>query len=114
MKPIAAAKTKYGIWGLIVGACVTMIIGFAWGGWTTESTTKSLSQDAVLESQSAICVAQFKQVKNYAVKFKEFEDTSSYSRADFIEKGGWDRMPGQSEANYAVSQACANELETAI
>jgi len=114
MKPIAAAKTKYGIWGLIVGACVTMIVGFAWGGWTTESTTKSMSQDAVLVSQVAICVAQFKQVENYAEKIKEFEAVTSYSRAGFIEKGGWDKMPGQTEADYEVSQACADELESAI
>ena len=24
-------KLKYGAWGLIVGAVITMIIGFAWG-----------------------------------------------------------------------------------
>ena len=114
MKPIAAAKTKYGIWGLIVGACLTMIVGFAWGGWSTESTTKSIAQDAVLSSQVAICVAQFKKIENYAEKFKEFEAATSYSRAGIIEKGGWDKMPGQTEADYEVAQACASELETAI
>ena len=114
MKPLPAAKTKYGIWGLIVGACVTMIIGFAWGGWTTESTTISMSNEAVLSSQVTICVAQFKQIENYAEKFKEFMAVNSYSKAGFIENGGWDKMPGQVEADYEVSQACANELESAI
>ena len=31
MKPETAAKMKYGIWGLICGAVIAMIIGFAWG-----------------------------------------------------------------------------------
>ena len=40
MTPVTAAKVKYGVWGLIGGAIIAMIIGFAWGGWTTSGTTK--------------------------------------------------------------------------
>ena len=29
MKPETAGKIKYGVWGLIVGAVIAMIIGFA-------------------------------------------------------------------------------------
>jgi hypothetical protein len=114
MKPVTAAKTKYGIWGLIIGACVTMIVGFSWGGWSTSSTTKNIAQEAVVNSEAVICVAQFRQIENYAEKMKEFEETTSYSRAEFIGKGGWDKMPGQNEADYQVAQACANELESTI
>ena len=32
MKPETAGKIKFGVWGLIVGAVIAMIIGFAWGG----------------------------------------------------------------------------------
>ena len=32
MKPETAGKLKFGVWGLIVGAVIAMIIGFAWGG----------------------------------------------------------------------------------
>ncbi len=31
MKPDSAAKIKYGVWGLICGAVIAMIIGFTWG-----------------------------------------------------------------------------------
>jgi hypothetical protein len=47
-------------------------------------------------------------------RFKEFEKVSSYRRAQFIEKGGWDKMPGQEESDYAVSRACADGLEFLI
>ena len=40
MKLETAAKIKYGVWGLICGAVIAIIVGFAWGGWTTSSTTK--------------------------------------------------------------------------
>ena len=31
MKPETAGKVKFGVWGLIVGAVIAMIIGFAGG-----------------------------------------------------------------------------------
>jgi hypothetical protein len=34
----------------------------------------------------------------------------SWKRADFIEKGGWDKMPGQEKAGCLVSRACADGL----
>jgi hypothetical protein len=114
MKPEIAGKIKFGIWGLIVGAIITIIIGFAWGGWTTFRTTQKMSDEAVLASQAAICVAQFMKQPNHEEKFKEFKELSSYQRAQFIEKGGWDIMPGQEKAGYLVARACSDGLELLI
>ena len=114
MKPETAGKVKYGIWGLIVGGIVAMIIGFAWGGWTTSRTTKTMTEEAVLASQAAICVAQFMKQPDNEEKLKELGEINSWERAKFIEKGGWDKMPGQKEADYAVSRACADGLELLI
>ena len=111
MKPETAGKVKFGVWGLIFGAVIAMIIGFAWGGWTTSSTTKTMSEEAVLASQAAICVAQFMKDPKHEETFKEFKELSTYERAEFIDKGGWDIMPGQEKAGYAVARACADGLE---
>ena len=43
MKPETAGKVKYGVWGLICGAVIAMIIGFAWGGWSTKGTTHKMT-----------------------------------------------------------------------
>jgi hypothetical protein len=110
MKPENAGKIKYGVWGLIVGGIVSMIIGFGWGGWTTAATTKTMSEEAVLASQSAICVAQFMKDADHQEKLKELGEIDSWKRAEFIEKGGWDKMPGQENAGYAVTRACADGL----
>jgi hypothetical protein len=111
MKPEMEMKIKFGVGGLICGAIVAMIIGFAWGGWVTASTTQKMSDEAVLASQAAICVAQ---VMKDPSRFKEFEGIDSNKRYDFIEKGGWDKMPGQKEAGYGVRNACVAGLEVII
>ena len=111
MKVESAAKIKYGVWGLICGAVIAMILGFAWGGWTTSGTTRTMTQEAVLASQAAICVAQFMKQPDQEKKLKELEDVSSWQRAEAIEKGGWDKMPGQAKADPAVARACADGLE---
>jgi hypothetical protein len=114
MKPETAGKIKYGVWSLIFGAVIAMIIGFAWGGWTTAATTQKMSDEAVLASQAAICVAQFMKQPNHEEKLKELGDISSYQRSNFIEKGGWDKMPGQEKAGYSVARPCADGLELLI
>jgi hypothetical protein len=114
MKVESAAKIKYGIWGLIGGAVIAMILGFVWGGWTTASTAHGITQKAVVASQAAICVAQFVKQPNHEKKLKEFEEVTSWSRGEFIEKGGWDKMPGQAKADSDVARACADGLALLI
>ena len=108
------AKLKYGIWGLIGGAVIAMILGFMWGGWTTTSSAHAMTQKAVVASQAAICVAQFVKQPNHEKKLKELGDVNSWSRAEFIEKGGWDKMPGQEKASPEVARACAEGLELLV
>ncbi len=114
MKPETEAKIKYGVWGLIFGGVIATIIGFVWGGWTTAGTTKTRTEEAVLASQAAICVAQFMKDPNHEEKLKEFEKVNNWERDKFIEKGGWDKMPGQKEADNPVAQACSDGLELLV
>ena len=114
MKEETAGKIKYGVWSLFIGAVIAMIIGFGWGGWTTAATTQKMSEEAVLASQAAICVAQFMKQPNHKEKLKELGVLSTWKRPEFIEKEGWDKMPGQETADYSVSRACADGLELLI
>ena len=114
MSPEMYAKLTNGLWGFVLGAGVAMIVGFVWGGWTTSSTTQKMSEEAVLTSRAAICVAQFMSAPNRKANIKELEGVASYQRAEFVEKGGWDKMPGQENATYGVSSACVSGLEAVI
>jgi hypothetical protein len=114
MKAETTGKVKFGVWGFICGAIIAMIIGFGWGGWTTAGTTQKMTDEAVLASQAAICVAQFMKQPNQEGKLKELGEIDSWKRAEFIEKGGWDIMPGQQKAGSSVAQSCAKGLEVLI
>ena len=113
-KEIKKTKITFGAWGFIIGAIVAMIIGFKWGGWTTSGTTEQMTEDAVLESQvasqAAICVAQFIKDPKYNERLQELQKVSSWERYKYIEKGGWDKMPGQKETTSDVAEACAEGL----
>jgi hypothetical protein len=114
MKPETDAKVTYGFWGFVVGAGVAISIGFVWGGWTTSGTTQKMNEEAILTSRAAICVAQFMGAPNQKVRIKELQGTESYQKSELIEKGGWDKMPGQEKAAWGVSGACVAGLEALI
>ena len=114
MKPETEAKFKYGAWGLVLGAGAAMIVGFNWGGWTTRGTSQGMTDAAVLTTRAAICVAQFAKPPNDGQRLKELKAINSWERAAYIEKGGWDRMPGEEKASDTVSRACADGLAVLI
>jgi len=111
MKQETSVKVKYGVWGVIFGAAAAMIVGFSWGGWVTGGTAKGKTDEAVLASRAAICVAQFMKAPNHDRELKAFEGTDSWKRGELIEKGGWDKMPGQGEPSGALAEACARGIE---
>jgi hypothetical protein len=114
MTPETDTKVKFGFWGFASGAIAAMMIGFVWGGWTTSSTTQKMSDDAVLTSRAAICVAQFMGAPDRSVRIKELQGTENYQKSELIEKGGWDKMPGEEKAAWGVSGACVAGLEARI
>lgn len=111
MKSEMEAKVKYGTWGVVGGAVIAMVVGFVWGGWTTSSTTRKMSEEAVQTTRAAICVAQFKKDPDFVAKLKEFGKMDSYKRSDYVQAGGWDKMPDQEQATWGVSSACVAGIE---
>jgi hypothetical protein len=114
MTPETEMKAKYGAWGLILGAVGAMIIGFNWGGWVTGSKSLAKVDAAVLSTRAAICVAQFAKGPKYQERVKELKATNSWERSAVIEKGGWDRMPGEDKADPTVSRACADGVDAML
>jgi len=109
-----STMVKHGAWGAVIGAVFVMIVGFNWGGWVTASTAKEKTNEAVVASKAAICVAQFMKSPKNKEELKAFEGTESWKRGDFIEKGGWDKMPGEETARSYVSSACVEGIEALL
>ena len=102
------------VWGLVVSAILTMIIGFAFGGWVTGGTAqriaKEMADEAVIDRLAPICVTQFNQDPEKDKKLQELKEISSYQRGDYVEKQGWATMPGEKEPDSNVANECANRL----
>ena len=109
-----SAMMKFGIWGAAIGAALVMVVGFTVGGWMTTTTAEKLSTEAVLASRTSVCVGQFMKGSNHETDLKAFKETDSWKRREFIEKGGWDKMPGEDTAHNYVSRACAEGIENLL
>ena len=114
MKPLTEAKLHYGAWGAILGAGAAIIIGFTWGGWTTRGTSVATTDAAILTARAAICVAQVARPPNEQQRLRQLKAIQSWERAAFIEKGGWDKMPGEEKAADSVARACAEGLSVVL
>lgn len=114
MSPETAGRLKVGLWTLFGGAIVAIVVGFAWGGWTTAGASRQGADEAVLATRAAICVAQFMKDPNHEARLEELAGVSSWERVPLIEKHGWDKMPGEEKASPTVSRACADGLEVLL
>jgi len=110
----AEVKVMYGVWGLILGAAGAIVVGFNWGGWTIRDASQERTEAAILTARAAICVAQFTKDPNRQQRLRELKAVSTWERAAFIEKGGWNRMPGEEKANDNVARTCAEGVGALI
>jgi hypothetical protein len=110
MKPETAEKVKFGVWGLICGAVIAIIIGFALGGWVTGGTAQTTAEAAVIERLAPICVAQFNQDLEKDKKHKELKGKSSWDRDKYVKEQGWATMPGEKDPDSDVAEKCAEQI----
>jgi hypothetical protein len=101
-------------WSWVGSVILTMIIGFAWGGWVTGGTARSMAQtiadEAVLKRLAPMCVVQFKQAPGKDQKLEELAKTDSWQRSAYVEKQGWATMPGEEKPDSKVAEECARLL----
>jgi hypothetical protein len=109
--------TTPGLWGAVIGAVATMIVGFSYGGWSTAGTSDRVASEkasvAVTAALVPFCVAKAKADTDAAKMTKLKSETSSYSRSDIVRASGWATMPGMTAPDYALASACAERMQTA-
>lgn len=104
--------TKMILFWTILGTIVlTIAVGFIWGGWVTGGGSlkagELMGKDAVIERLVPICVAQFNQDPDKAVKLEELNGLSAYQRSQYVQDQGWATMPGEEKPDRKVAEACA-------
>jgi hypothetical protein len=101
-------------WACIASVVLTMIVGFAWGGWVTGGTAQKMADtradDAVTKRLAPICVVQFQRDPGKVQKLVALQGTDSWQRDGYVEKQGWATMPGEEKSDSKVAEACAQLL----
>jgi hypothetical protein len=99
--------------GIAFGAIATMSIGFIWGGWITEGTSRSMNAIAESSGRMSVlvpmCVAQFTAVDGAVVKFKA---AGPYSRDGVI--GEFVKKVAATSMDYSLARACATGVEAEL
>jgi hypothetical protein len=102
------------LWSCVACVIATMVVGFAWGGWTTGGTAAKMASDAADQAQAelaaTVCVARFMQAPNASTELATLKKTDSWKRDDLIEKGGWAKMAGVKEVPSGTDDLCAEKL----
>lgn len=105
---------KSALWGAVGGAVALTIIGFTWGGWVTGSKAEFVAtkraSEAVVAALAPICVYNFRQGADAPAQRVKLTKVNVWNQAEFVEKGGWAKMPGTTSINMAMARACAEMI----
>jgi len=101
--------------GVAIGAIVSMVIGFSWGGWMTAGTAVKLADErantAVVAALTPFCVEKFLQNSDAKANLAFLQKISSnWEQGDYSQKGGWATRPGAAAPDYQLARACADKL----
>jgi hypothetical protein len=108
-----------GLWlwscvGCIVG---TMIVGFGFGGWVTQGSASAMSKQAAdqarIQLAAGYCVSRFDAQPDLSTKLAALKSTDSWQRGDYIDKGGWAKLPWIKDEIDGVASLCAQKLISA-
>ncbi len=100
--------------GMAIGAIALLIVVF-WAGWVVTSGTalaeaKRISEHAVLDNLSPICVAQFQKDPDMEQKLEQLKSMSAWERGDYVKKQGWATMPGSESPPVGLADECAEKI----
>ena len=84
------------------------------GGWVTGSSSERNAiihaENEVVAALLPICIQHSEQDPMAADKLNELKSAGRFQRGDVLMEAGWATMPGASEPNRAVANACVEHL----
>jgi len=96
------------------GAIALAIVGFNWGGWTTENSANKMSNEnstsAVATALMPYCLQNSKNDPNSIDVLAKFNEASSYNRRGIVEDAGWATPLGAEKPDRALAEACQSAL----
>jgi hypothetical protein len=102
-------------WACAGSVAATLVVGFTWGGWVTESTARQLAatsgEQAYSQLASTICIEKFMAAPNARAQLVELKGLDlSHKQRQLVESAGWATMPQAEKADRAAADLCAKAL----
>ena len=98
--------------GIAIGAVATLVIGFSWGGWVTDTKAKSMASAAETSGQMSVlvplCVAQVMATDGAVAKIK----ITQYGHDDVIRE--FVKKVVDTQMDYSFARACATAVDDAL
>ena len=105
---------KPALLGAVAGAIGLAIVGFSWGGWQTAGNARQMANNharmEVVAALVPICIEQSKQDPQLAATLAELKAAGGYERTNLLMSAGWATMPGATDPNRSVANACMDRL----
>jgi hypothetical protein len=102
--------------GAVAGSLATMLIGFNWGGWSTQSGARQAVEKSTSAALVAVlapmCADKFRHGPDATQNMAEFKKVNTWQQDSYIQKGGWATFPGMTSPDLAIAEACAKLLAT--
>jgi hypothetical protein len=103
-----------GLYGAACGAIALGVVGFTWGGWVTGGTAQKMATEQatkdVVTALTAVCLDQAKRDPQLVERTAAIKAGSTWNRGDMVAKNGWATLPGGTEPNRQVANACAEKI----
>jgi hypothetical protein len=101
-------------WSCVVCLVIPIIVGFTWGGWVTQSAAVRMSEAAGNQARAAVaaayCVSKFDSAPDAATQLASLKKIESWQRDEFIDKGGWTKLPGEDKPMDGAADLCVQRL----
>lgn len=111
-----ASKTQL-FWACAACAVATIVVGFAWGGWVTGGTAKTMAAQAATEARAqlaaSVCVERFQKGPDAVAQLTALQNSDTWKRDTFIESGGWATLAGMKQPVEGAASLCVKQLMAA-
>ncbi|MEM7744821.1 MAG: hypothetical protein AAF409_14025 [Pseudomonadota bacterium] len=107
--------TKPSIYGALGGAIAVSILGFTWGGWTTNSSAqamaKAMASEEVTLAMVPVCLNTSAADPERTEKLASLQGLSGFSRRNAMMETEWAIRPGSDAPDRDLAEACLAGLE---
>lgn len=101
---------KPAIYSAATGAAVLGVVGFTWGGWVTGQTAydraMEMSRDSVVAAMAPVCLDIGARDPDRMEVLATLIAVATYQRRNALMEAGWATMPGATEPDRDIAQAC--------